>query len=163
MISGYPSPSKSGALATWSISLKEISSQMLQLAGYLRQENFDAFFETMTAMFASIPYDIESKRDEAYFHTLFYLMISASGVDAQSSVLTNKGRIDLAVIFPETVYIIEFKCQQSAETAIRQIQKKGYAEKYRRRGKKLILMGIDFSLDTRNIAEWKVVHQVCDP
>ena len=87
-------------------------------------------------------------------------MISASGADAQSSVLTmtSKGRIDLAVIFPEKIYIIEFKCNQSAETAIRQIQEKGYAEKYQRSGKTLILIGINFSPETRNIAEWNVVH-----
>ena len=110
----------------------------------------------MTAIFASIPYDIESKRDEAYFHTLFYLMLSVSGIDAQSSVLTCKGRIDLAVSFPELVYIIEFKCNQSAETAIRQIQEQGYAEKYQRSGKKVILLGINFSSETRNVTEWQV-------
>jgi hypothetical protein len=62
--------------------------------------NFHAFFETMQAIFASIPYDIASKRDEAYFHTIFYLMMSASGmVEVQSSVLTSDGRIDLVVQF----------------------------------------------------------------
>lgn len=135
-----------------------IYSHIAQLAEYLKTEDFDAFFETMTTLFASIPYDIQTKRDEAYFHTLFYLMLSASGADAQSSVLTSKGRIDLAVLFPEKIYIIEFKCNQSPETAIQQIQQKGYAEKYQRSGKTLILIGINFSPETRNIAEWNVVH-----
>ena len=82
------------------------SSQVLQLSGHLRTKNFEAFFQTIRAIFASIPYDIQIKRDEAYYHTLFYLMVSASGADTQSSVLTSKGRIDLAVTLPETVYII---------------------------------------------------------
>ncbi|MCP4398550.1 MAG: ATP-binding protein [bacterium] len=135
----------------------EVSSLVLQLPGYLNEEDFEAFFETMRAIFASIPYDIESKRDEAYFHTIFYLMMSASGlVDAQSSVLTSKGRIDLAVIFPEKIYIIEFKCNQNAETALRQIRDKHYAEKYRRSGKQIILMGINFNQQQRNLEEWKI-------
>ncbi len=37
-----------------------ISSQVLRLPGYLRQEDFEAFFGSMQAIFASIPYDIES-------------------------------------------------------------------------------------------------------
>ncbi|MCP4398265.1 MAG: ATP-binding protein [bacterium] len=134
-----------------------ISSHVLRLAGYLQAEDFETFFETMTAIFASIPYDIEPKRDEAYFHTLFYLMMTASGADARSSVLTCKGRIDLAVFFPDKVYVIEFKCNQNADTAIQQIQDKGYAEKYRRSEEKIILIGINFSTEKKNLAEWKII------
>ena len=135
---------------------QEISSHVLQLSTYLETEDFDAFFETLTAIFASIPYDIETKRDEGYFHTLFYLMMTASGTDARSSILTCRGRIDLAVIFPEKVYIIEFKCNQSAETAIQQIHDKSYTDQYRCSGKQIILMGINFSTEQRNLAGWKV-------
>ncbi len=138
-----------------------ISSQVLKLPRYLRQEDFSAFFETMQAIFASIPYDIESKRDEAYFHTIFYLMMSASGmVEVQSSVLTSKGRIDLVVQFPENVYIIEFKCNQSAQIALQQIREKKYAEKYRQSDKKIILIGINFNKEKRNLEEWKIQQQV---
>jgi len=136
----------------------DISSPVLRLAGYLQAEEFEAFFASMTAIFASIPYDIETKRDEAYFHTLFYLMLTASGVDARSSILTCKGRIDMAVIFPDTVAILEFKCNQSADTALQQIQDKGYAEGYRTSGRKIILIGINFSTEHKNLAEWKVVE-----
>ncbi len=133
-----------------------ISSHVLQLPGYLIKKDFEAFFETMQAIFAVIPYDIESKRDEAYFHTIFYLMMSASGLAAQSSILTCKGRIDLVVESPETVYIIEFKCDQSAQTAIQQIQTRKYADRYRRSGKDIVLIGINFSSEQRNLAEWKI-------
>ena len=135
---------------------EEVNSNVLRLSGYLRHENFDVFFETLTAIFAAIPYDIESKRDEAYFHALFYLMLTASGADARSSILTCKGRIDLAVFFPETIYIIEFKCNQSPETALQQIHDKGYAEPYRAEGKPIVLIGIEFNTEQRNIAGWKV-------
>jgi hypothetical protein len=68
------------------------------------------------------------------------------------------GRIDLAVIFPDKVYIIEFKCNQSADTAIQQIQDKGYADMYRSSGKTITLIGINFSTEKRNLAEWKVIE-----
>jgi hypothetical protein len=137
---------------------RTISSHVLQLAGHLQSEDFEAFFDTMTAIFASIPYTINTKRDEAYFHTIFYLMISASGADADCETLTSEGRIDLSVEFPEKVYIIEFKCNQDAETAIQQIRDKRYADRYRQSGKKIILIGINFSTEQRNLADWAVVQ-----
>ncbi|MBN1873319.1 MAG: AAA family ATPase [Anaerolineae bacterium] len=132
------------------------SSQFLRLAVYLQQESFDAFFETIKAIFASIPYDIQTKRDEAYYHTLFYLMVAASGVPAESSTLTSRGRIDLAVVFPDKVYIIEFKCNQSAQVAIQQIRDKGYADKYRQQGARVILVGVNFSAEARDVEAWQI-------
>lgn len=123
---------------------------------YLAREDFEAFFEAVQAIFASIPYDIESKRDEAYFHTIFYLILSATGVEAHSSVLTCQGKLDLAVRIAETVYIFEFKCNQSAETAIQQIRDTQYADRYRGSGASIVLVGVNFSPETRNVAEWTV-------
>ncbi len=133
-------------------------ARFLLLAQYLQEENFASFFETVQAIFASIPYDIQTKRDEAYYHTLFYLMVSASGVWARSSPLTCRGRIDLVVELPDKVYIIEFKCNQSAEVALQQIQEQGYADPYRQSGKRILLMGINFSTEARNLAAWQVVE-----
>ncbi len=128
-----------------------------RLCAYLRQEDLDAFMKTIIALFASIPYTLESKRDEAYFHTAFFLMVSASGVNAQSEVLTCDGRIDLVMEFTDKIYIIEFKCNQSAEAGIKQIRAKGYDQKFKQSGKKIILMGINFDTENRNVAEWKAV------
>ncbi|RLC84824.1 MAG: AAA family ATPase [Chloroflexi bacterium] len=139
---------------------REASSHILRLSRYLRDENLEAFFASVQAVFASIPYDIQTKRDEAYYHTLFYLMMSASGGAARSSVLTSRGRIDMLVTFPgkaasaSKVYIIEFKCNQSTETALRQIHAQGYAEPFQDSGKKVILLGINFDTELRNVEAW---------
>ncbi len=109
-------------------------------------------------MFKSIPYTLEGKRDEAYFHTAFFLMVSASGVTAHSEVLTCDGRIDLVLHFADKIYIIEFKCNQSAATALAQIREKGYADPYRLLGKRMICLGINFDMETRNVAEWQVEY-----
>jgi len=132
-------------------------SLFLKLYVYLLQEKLDDFFETVSAIFASIPYVLETKRDEAYFHTIFYLMVCASGANALSEVLNCKGRIDLLITFPDKIYIIEFKCNQSAQTGIQQIIDNGYADSYQQTDKKIILMGINFDSQKHNIAEWKIV------
>jgi hypothetical protein len=130
-------------------------SKFALLSKYLREENFEAFFETITAIFASIPYTLNSQRDEAYFHTLFYLMVSASGAEVRTEVLTSRGRIDLLAEFSDKVYLMEFKCNQNADIAVKQIREKGYAEKYKQSGKKIFLMGINFSTEKRIPSEWK--------
>ncbi len=135
---------------------RHASSQVLRLAHYLRDGKLELFFETVQAIFATIPYDIQAKRDEAYYHALFYLMISASGSHAQSSLLTCRGRIDMVVEFRDRVYIFEFKCNQSAAVALQQIETKGYADRYKQDGRKLILLGLNFSTAERNLVEWQV-------
>ncbi|MEE4355169.1 MAG: AAA family ATPase [Desulfococcaceae bacterium] len=130
-------------------------SKILRISSYLQKGMLNDFMEAMSAVFASIPYSIESKRDEAYFHTVFYLAVSGYGVHADSEVLSSEGRIDLVMEFPDRVYVIEFKCDRSADKALRQIHEKNYAQKYQDMGKKIILMGINFDSQKRNISEWK--------
>jgi hypothetical protein len=132
------------------------SSHVLRLSGYLQTEDLEGFFASVQAIFASIPYDIQTQRDEAYYHTLFYLMLAASGGAAQSSVLTARGRIDMRVTCAGKVYIIEFKCNQSAQAALRQIRAQGYAEPYLGGDQKVLLLGINFSTRRRNVTAWAV-------
>ncbi len=131
------------------------SSRFAMLSDYLQINDLNNFIETVKAIYASIPYTLEIQRDEAYFHTLFYLMVSASGVKTQSEVLTCKGRIDLLMEFDDKVFIIEFKCNQSADKALQQIKGKRYADPYRQTGKKIVLMGINFNTEEHNIIEWQ--------
>jgi hypothetical protein len=137
---------------------RQVGTHTKRLGWYLRREDFASFFETVQAIFASIPYDIQTKRDEAYYHTLFYLMVAASGVWARSSPLTCRGRIDMVVELADKVYIMEFKCNQSVDTALQQIREQGYADPYRQSGKRIILMGINFSTEDRNLAAWQVAE-----
>ena len=57
----------------------------------------------------------------------------------------------------DTIYLIEFKADMPQKTALAQMKSKGYAEKYQTKGKKIILIGIGFSSQEKNITEflWK--------
>ena len=68
---------------------------------------------------------------------------------------TNVGRIDAVITCPKYIYIVEFKYNQTAEQAIEQIRKKKYWEKYLNMGKEIHLLGINFSTEQKNIAQWK--------
>lgn len=49
----------------------------------------------------------------------------------------------------------DFYCNQPVEAAIQQIKDKGYNDPYRSRGHKIILLGINFSPEQRNVTEWQ--------
>ncbi len=129
---------------------------VLQLKQHLLREDFATFAATIQALFAHIPYPATAHQDEAHFHALFYLMVAAAGMPATPELLTNRGRIDLAVELPDQVFVMEFKCDQSVQAALQQIRDKGYADRYRQSGKRVFLMGLNFSTEKRNLVDWGI-------
>ncbi len=67
---------------------------------------------------------------------------------------TNIGRIDCVLQTDDTIYIIEFKLNDSCDAALQQIKDKQYAQKYQNSGKKIVLLGVEFDQDGRNIGEF---------
>jgi len=134
----------------------DMAVQLNRLNQYLSQEQIDSFIETVNAILSSIPYQHIYDQDEHYYHTVFYLMLSASGASVRTEVLTALGRIDMEIHFQDKIYIIELKCNQTSEKALQQIRDKKYFEKHLNLGKKIILMGINFSTRDRRILDWKM-------
>ena len=52
--------------------------------------------------------------------------------------------------------MIEFKLDKSAEAALKQINDRGYAEKYRADPREKVLVGINFSSELKTVQDWKV-------
>ena len=67
------------------------------------------------------------------------------------------GVADCIVTTADSIYIFEFKLSGngSAEDALSQIKKNGYAERYKADNKKIVLIGSSFDEQTRTIKEWK--------
>ncbi|MCP4545352.1 MAG: hypothetical protein GY835_02660, partial [bacterium] len=59
--------------------------------------------------------------------------------------MTSRGRIDMVIEFPDKMFVMEFKCNQKPHVGLQQIQDKGYAQAYRQSGKRVFLMGLEFS------------------
>jgi len=126
-----------------------------RLYRHLKNKEINRFIGVIKRIFASIPYTQIANRNEAYYHTVFYLMLSASGVDVDTEVLSSTGRLDMTAGFSDKIYIIELKCRQSAEQAIEQIVTKRYYEKYLHSGRDIFLMGINFDTSERTISDWQ--------
>ncbi len=133
-------------------------NKFLKLGKYLRDGDVEGFIETAKGIFAGIAYSVGSKLNEANFHTIFYLMVNAGGLPADMELLTSDGRIDMVAKIKGKIYIIEFKCNQSADKALEQIKSK-YLSRFKPQSsnEELFLVGINFDSQTRNISEWKWV------
>jgi hypothetical protein len=58
------------------------------------------------------------------------------------------------------IFIVEFKCNQSAEKAIKQIKDKNYADRFKLKNKEIILIGINFDTEKRNISGIEIEETV---
>ena len=67
---------------------------------------------------------------------------------------TNDGRIDAVIETDDTLYIFEFKVDDSAENALKQIEEKEYFKKYLLKKKPIMLVGVSFNTKERNISQW---------
>jgi len=132
--------------------------QFVHLHEHLARGDYEQFIATANAILCAIAYPHIAGQDEHFYHTVFYLMLSASGVLVRTEALNAHGRMDMAVEFKDKVYVIELKCNQSAEEAIRQIHEKRYHESYLHSGRRIYLVGINFDTQARAITDWRVVE-----
>ncbi|MBE6102682.1 MAG: hypothetical protein E7200_11450 [Selenomonas ruminantium] len=110
--------------------------------------------------FAGLSYDIQVKQ-EKYHQSIVYTIFRMCGMEMQTEVTTNIGRIDGVLDTDGHLYIIEFKLDKSAAEAVWQIDTQKYAEKYirpaREKGQMVHALGINFSYEqgVRNITDWQ--------
>lgn len=125
----------------------------------LLQKNFEIFFQKFNQLLASIPYHLHLPK-EAYYHSLFYIILRSLSFDVASEVLTSLGRIDMVLVFQEDIFIFEFKIDSSASSALTQIKEQKYYEKYKTYKKIITLIGANFDSEVRTVSEW--VMEVID-
>lgn len=114
--------------------------------------------EALSEFYSNCSSQIIRERLENPYHLIFHMFFVALGARISSEEGTLKGRIDTVVEKKNTIYIAELKVDESAEKALAQIKEKGYGEKYKKKaerlGKRLHLLGINFSSKERMISDW---------
>lgn len=131
----------------------------------LKNKRPHEFMKQMQAFFRLIPYDIcpytAVPQREAYYQSIFYTALTVMGFNIQVELATNIGRIDATVTTENTIFIIEFKLNKTAEAALSQIQNKEYCQavsaKPANATKEIVAIGANFSTESRNIDDtWLV-------
>ena len=74
---------------------------------------------------------------------MFYSYFAGLGLDITVEDSTSHGRLDMAVVFNERVYLFEFKVVEMEPEggAMAQLQERRYADKYRDLGRPIYLVG----------------------
>ncbi len=141
---------------------RKARQQRAQLERLLRSHDLVGLRTLFQAFFAGSPdrsmphhwYENNSiARYEGYYASVFYSYFAALGYDCRVEDATNHGRIDMAVLLPDRIYLFEFKVVELLPKghALAQLQARGYADKYRGHGLPICLIGVEFSRETRNV------------
>jgi hypothetical protein len=113
--------------------------------------------DIINTLFSDLPYnlhEIDKRKSERFFHGLIHLLFKYLGIFIESEVRTYKGRADSIVQTDTHVYIFEFKADKTAEEALDQLIKNGYANKYKTSGKEIINIAVNFNSKEREIDGW---------
>ncbi|WP_198304374.1 ATP-binding protein [Arcobacter vandammei] len=131
------------------------------LSKALREKNLDGFKSAIESVFASIPYNNFTNSPiqnyEGFYSSVVYVYLSSLGLNIIGEDVTNRGRIDLTIIMPQAIFIIEFKVD--GKNALEQIKENNYAQKYLQEKKDIYLVGIEFDSKKKNISnfEWETI------
>jgi hypothetical protein len=113
------------------------TSAAIMLAA-LRTGDRPQFEQAIVALFASIPYDLHVNR-EAYYHSIFFAVLQATGGEVLAEPHSDKGRADAVLKTRDTIYVIEFKLG-SVEEALAQLKARRYYEPYLADPRPIILL-----------------------
>ena len=125
---------------------------------FRRTDELPPFIEAVKVFFAGIPYYLNEK-GEHHYHVVLYTLLTAFGAEITAEEPSAKGRADIILKMPQGIYVIEIKYDDTADEALKQIEQRGYADKYRADGRPITKVGVAFSAKERNITEYKSVRE----
>ena len=122
----------------------------------------------------------EVSNAEGFYEYTFYLIFSMLNVYARTQVKVwssehrpssledgrvatelgkakcSGGRADIVVWMPDAIYVMELKVNGTAQEALKQIVDKGYARPYANDGRRVVKIGISFSLQSKSVEDWVI-------
>ena len=116
----------------------------------------EQFMQKLQEMFSGKSYMIAGGDKEIHFQNSIYIIFKMLGYNVQVEQTTSQGRMDITVLTKDYIYIIELKLDKTAEEALRQIKDNQYARPFQTDGRKLYLIGVNFSSETRTVEKWVV-------
>ena len=138
---------------------KTPSSWIDDISDALEDGDVVLFLKKMTSLLSSVTYRFQRKQDafecERYFQYTFYLIMQMIGhYNTMVEKETSEGRIDCVVECPDYVYVMEFKMDGSAQSALEQIRERGYTKPYLTDKRKVFSIGVNFSSQKGTIEEY---------
>jgi len=127
----------------------------------LRKDDTDLAMRELQAYLEGLPYVEGFKKKleevtvaEGFYEWTFYLIFSMLNVYVQTQVKCARGRADMVVFMPDAIYVMELKINGTAQEALDQIDSRGYAQRYATDGRRIVKVGMSFSIEKRALEEY---------
>ena len=128
------------------------------ISSYINSGEMDEALQMLADFLETIPYCDNTNYEGHYQQMLYIFFALLTSYDILVEQHTAKGRIDITMETADTIYVMELKFNKSAEEALAQIEAKHYADAFKMSGKKVVKIGLNFSVkDEVNCLEWKIV------
>lgn len=106
------------------------------------------FLRELSTFYSAIPYSVNIK-NERHYQSILYAVLTTVGADVEVEKETAIGRMDLVLKIPNAIYIIEFKYDKDASSALQQIKDKFYAVAFAQDERSVFGIGLNISSKRR--------------
>ena len=121
----------------------------------MRRGDAEGFMQRFASLYSTLNLDPRGNQ-EAHYQNAVYLLFTLLGYRSGLEVHSSHGRSDLVVETSGYVYVFEFKIGESSETALEQIEERGYFRPYLGTGRKVFEIGVNFDPDSRALSPWLI-------
>ena len=133
------------------------NTTIAKMSVLVKKGDMDAAFCLLNDFLETVPYCDNTHYEGHWQQTLYIMFALLTNYDILVEQHTAKGRIDITMETADTIYVMELKFNKSAEEALAQIEAKHYADAFKMSGKKVVKIGLNFSVkDEVNGLEWKI-------
>ena len=132
-----------------------IKNLVVDIKNKILRDDMDGALELAKEVLSNVPY-CKDANTEGHYQSLLYLMFTLLGYFLNVEVRTADGRIDIVIQLPDRFYIIELKLHDDADTALKQISVKRYADRFTIYGRKIVKVGIGFDVERHTLRDWKI-------
>ena len=134
------------------------NTTIAKMSVLVKKGDMDAAFCLLNDFLETVPYCDNTNYEGHWQQTLYIMFALLTNYSILVEPHTAKGRIDIMMETNDTIYVMELKFNKSAEEALAQIDAKHYADAFKMSGKKVVKIGLNFSVkDEVNSLEWKIV------
>ena len=124
----------------------------------LYKDDMDGALKILQTFLSTIPY-VNGAKTEGHWQQVLFIIFSLLGNYCDVEVHTAKGRVDLVLVTPTRLYLIETKLDQSAEAAMQQIDLKEYDKRFALYTLPVVKVGINFDNESHTLTDWTIENQ----
>lgn len=121
----------------------------------IRKDKIDEALKILQDFLSSIP-QCNNTNYEGHYQQMLYVIFTLLGYYVDVEVHTADGRIDVVMRTSNTLYLMELKINQSAETAQKQIYDKEYIKRFAHSKLPIVTVAINFSTEKHTITGWVI-------